>query len=242
MKSSNAMATTCPSNPIRKEYLAYLMALALLSVLYSVARAGEPEPHALSSVANGQAAIAAGSPAAVIEETVQQVLDRLNADDSPDARRSDELYALVTDIVVPHLDIPRIARIVLGKHARRVDAAALDEFTGEFQTLLVRTYATSLRAYQGGRIDVTQAGQAPHKDRATVNMRIHRADGAPIEISFLAHNRRGPWLVYDIRIEGISLVTNYRSEFSAILRGEDIEGLIRTLKNRNRQAQITASR
>jgi phospholipid transport system substrate-binding protein len=72
-------------------------------------------------------------------------------------------------------------------------------------------------------------------------MRIHRADGAPIKISFLAHNRRGTWLVYDIRIEGISLVTNYRSEFSAILRSEDVEGLIRTLKNRNRQAQVTAS-
>jgi phospholipid transport system substrate-binding protein len=225
-----------------KNYLTYLMALTLLSVLHGVARAGEPPAQALSNVANGQAASRAGSPAAVIEQTVQQLLGRLNADDAPDARRSDELYALVTDIVVPHLDIPRIARIVLGKHARRVDAAALDEFTGEFRTLLVRTYATSLMAYQGGRIDVTQAGQEPRKDRATVNMRIHRAGSAPIEISFLAHNRSGPWLVYDIRIEGISLVTNYRSEFSAILRNEDIEGLIKTLKNRNRQVQVTASR
>jgi phospholipid transport system substrate-binding protein len=227
---------------MRKDYLTYMMVLALLSVLHGVARAGEPQPHALSNVANSQAAIEASSPTAVIEETVQQVLDRLNADDAPDARQSDELYALVTDVVVPHLDMPRIARIVLGKHARRVDGAALDEFTGEFRTLLVRTYATSLMAYQGGRIEVTQAGQAPRKGSATVNMRIYRANGAPIEISFLTHNRRGPWLVYDIRIEGISLVTNYRSEFSAILRSGDVEGLIRTLKNRNRQAQVTASR
>jgi phospholipid transport system substrate-binding protein len=241
MNSSNAMATTCPSNPRRKDYLAYLLAFAVLSILYGVARAGQPQPHDLGNAANGQAAAEADTPAAIIEETVKQVLGRLNAHDA-DVRRSDELYAMVTDIVVPHLDIPRIARIVLGKHARRVDAAALDEFTDEFRTLLVRTYATSLRAYQGGRIDVTQVGQASSKDRATVNMRIYRTDGAPIEISFLAHNRRGPWLVYDIRIEGISLVTNYRSEFSAILRRKDVEGLIRTLKNRNRQIQVTASR
>lgn len=227
---------------MRTDHLTYLMALALLPLLHGVARAAEPQPHAVSNVANGQAAIEASSPAAVIEETVQQVLGRLNADDAPDARRSDELYALVTDIVVPHLDMPRIARIVLGKHARRVDSAALDEFTGEFRTLLVRTYATSLMAYQGGRIDVSQAAQAPRKGTATINVRIYHADGAPIEISFLAHNRRGPWLVYDIRIEGISLVTNYRSEFSAILRSDGVEGLIRTLKNRNRQAQVTASR
>jgi len=225
-----------------KNYPTYLIALTLLSILHGVARAGEPPAQALSNVANGQAASQAGSPAAVIEQTVQQVLGRLNADDAPDARRNDELYALVTDIVVPHLDIPRIARIVLGKHARRVDAAALDEFTGEFRTLLVRTYATSLMAYQGERIDVSQSAQRSARGTATVDLRVYRADGAPIEISFLTHNRSGPWLVYDIRIEGISLVTNYRSEFSTILRSQGVEGLITTLKNRNRQALMAANR
>jgi phospholipid transport system substrate-binding protein len=229
---------------MRKDYLAYLMALAVLSLLHGAARASESQPrqHGASSLANRPPAIENSSPAALIEETVHQLLGRLNADDGAPGSRGDRLYALVTDIVVPHLDMPRIARIVLGKHARRVDADALDEFTGEFRRLLVRTYASSLMAYEGGRIDVSQAAQASRKGRATVNMRIYRADGAPIEISFLAHNRRGPWLVYDIRIEGISLVTNYRSEFSAIMRSEGVEGLIQTLKNRNRQAQVTASR
>ena len=227
---------------MRKDYLTYLMALALLSLLNGVAGAAEPQPNAVSELANGQPAIEARSAAAVIEDTVQQVLEQLHADEAPDARRTDEIYALVTDTVVPHLDMPRIARVVLGKHARRVDAGALDEFTGEFRTLLVRTYATSLMAFQGGRIDVSQAEQTPRKSTATINMKIYRAGGAPIQISFLAHNRRGPWLVYDIRIEGISLVTNYRSEFSAILRSNGVEGLIKTLKNRNRQAQVTASR
>ena len=216
---------------MRTEYLPYLLALALLSLLHVAAAAGESRTQTQQGM----------SPAALIEDTVEQLLVRLN-DDAPTAERSERLYALVNDLVVPHLDMPRIAHIVLGKHARRVDAADLETFTGEFQTLLVRTYTSSLMAYQGERVDVSQAAAVSARGTATVDLRVYRADGAPIEISFLTHNRRGPWLVYDIRIEGISLVGNYRSEFSSILRNQGVEALITRLKNRNRQSQLTAQR
>ena len=227
---------------MRKDYLPYFIALSLLSLLHVAAAASEiPARGENASVVSGAAAEST-SPAALIGDTVQQLIDRLDGDAGSGRGGPEQLYALVSDTVVPHLDMPRIARIVLGKHARKVGAAELDEFTGEFQTLLVRTYATSLMAYHGERIDVSPAAQPSAKGTATVDLRVHRADGAPIELSFLAHNRSGPWLVYDIRIEGISLVSNYRSEFSAILRNQGIEGLIRTLENRNRQAQLTANR
>lgn len=216
---------------MRSEYLPYLLALALLSLLHVTAAAGESRNQTEQGM----------SPAALIEDTVEQLLVRLN-DDAATTARSERLYELVNDLVVPHLDMPRIAHIVLGKHARRVDAADLEAFTGEFQTLLVRTYTSSLMAYQGERVDVSQAAAVSARGTATVDLRVYRADGAPIEISFLTHNRRGPWLVYDIRIEGISLVGNYRSEFSSILRNQGVEALITSLKNRNRQSQLTAQR
>ena len=216
---------------MRTEYLPYLLALALLSLLHVAAAAGESRTQTEQGM----------SPAALIEDTVEQLLVRLN-DDAATTERSERLYELVNDLVVPHLDMPRIAHIVLGKHARRVDAADLETFTGEFQTLLVRTYTSSLMAYQGECVDVSQAAPVSARGTATVDLRVYRADGAPIEISFLTHNRRGPWLVYDIRIEGISLVGNYRSEFSSILRNQGVEALITRLKNRNRQSQLTAQR
>ena len=216
---------------MRTEYLPYLLALALLSLLHVTAAAGESRTQTERGM----------SPAALIEDTVEQLLVRLN-DDAATTERSERLYELVNDLVVPHLDMPRIAHIVLGKHARRVDAADLETFTGEFQTLLVRTYTSSLMAYQGERVDVSQAAAVSARGTATVDLRVYRADGAPIEISFLTHNRRGPWLVYDIRIEGISLVGNYRSEFSSILRNQGVEALITRLKNRNRESQLTAQR
>jgi phospholipid transport system substrate-binding protein len=227
---------------MRKDYLPYLLALSLLSLLHVAASAGEIQTrHDNASAVSGAAADGA-SPAALIETTVQRLMDQMDGGAESASSEPEQLYALVNDTVVPHLDMPRIARIVLGKHARKVGAAELDEFTGEFQTLLVRTYATSLMAYQGERIDVSQAAPASAKGTATVDLRVHRADGAPIELSFLTHNRSGPWLVYDIRIEGISLVTNYRSEFSTVLRSQGVEGLITTLKNRNRQALMAANR
>jgi phospholipid transport system substrate-binding protein len=227
---------------MRKDYLPYFIALSLLSLLHVAAAASEiPARCEKASVVSGAAAEST-SPAALIGDTVQQLIDRLDGDAGSGRGGPEQLYALVSDTVVPHLDMPRIARIVLGKHARKVGAAELDEFTGEFQTLLVRTYATSLMAYHGERIDVSPAAQPSAKGTATVDLRVHRADGAPIELSFLAHNRSGPWLVYDIRIEGISLVGNYRSEFSSILRNQGVEALITSLKNRNRQSQLTAQR
>lgn len=226
---------------MRFDYLPYLLALALLSLLNATARAADYSAHSGVGRTAAVAAADEASPAALIEDTVEELLGRMKADTGADADRGAQVYALVTDIVVPHLDMTRIARIVLGKHSRRVDAGDLSEFTGEFRTLLVRTYATSLLAYQGGRIEVSRAARTPGKGTATVDVRVHRPEGAPVELSFLAHNRSGPWLVYDIRIEGVSLVSNYRSEFATILRSQGMGGLIKTLRNRNRQAQLAAS-
>jgi phospholipid transport system substrate-binding protein len=206
-----------------KEYLPYLLALSLLMLLQSVVGASEALP-------SGNA----DSPTALIQGTVDQLLGRLERGTDGVNDNPERLYALVNDIVVPHLDMPRIARIVLGKYARQVDAAGLAAFAQEFQSLLVRTYATSLQAYSGEKIDVMPAKQASN-GTASVQMTVHRAGAAPIAISFLTHNKTGSWLVYDIRIEGISLVTNYRSEFTTILGNSGFEALLNQLKSRNRQ-------
>ena len=116
-----------------KEYLPYLIALSFLMLLHSIAAASGslPAPDNVDS------------PTALIQGTVDQLLVRLESDTDSASDSPERLYALVNDVVVPHLDMPRIARIVLGKYARRVDADELAAFTQEFQTLLVRTYATS---------------------------------------------------------------------------------------------------
>ncbi len=224
------------------DYLPYLLALSLLMLLHATAGAEESGTGAAlgSSVNLVTAEVAPESAAAVIADTVGQVLSRLGPEEAHVEGDPHRVYALVNEIVVPHLDMSRMARIVLGKHARNADPAAFAEFTREFQVLLVRTYATSLMAYGGEAIDVGETTRAARKGTASVRLKIHRADEAPIDISFRTHNKSGPWLVYDIQIEGISLVSNYRSEFSSIVRKQGIEALISDLKRRNQRAQTVS--
>lgn len=212
-----------------KEHLPFLLALSFLMLLHSIAGLSDTVP------APGNT----DSPSALIQGTVDQLLDHLGSGTDSAGGNPERLYDLVNDIVLPHLDMPRIARMVLGKYARQVDAAELAAFTEEFQILLVRTYATSLQAYAGEKIDVLPA-QRSENGTASVQMNVHRAGAAPIAISFLTHNKTGPWLVYDIRIEGISLVTNYRSEFTTIFGNRGFAVLMDQLKSRIRQPQLAA--
>jgi len=210
-----------------KEYLPYLLALSFLVLVHTVAGAND-----LTAAPGDE-----DSPTTLIRGTVEELLSRLEAGTTGASDSPERLYALVNDIVVPHLDMPRIARIVLGKYARRADAEELAAFTREFQKLLVRTYATSLNAYTGEKIDVLPAKRSDN-GTASVQMNVRRAGAAPIAITFLTHNKSGPWLVYDIRIEGISLVANYRSEFTSILAASSFENLMRQLQNRNGHPQL----
>lgn len=224
------------------DYLPYILSLFLLMLLHTTAGAAEPQTDLAqaSAVTVVTAGATPDSPAAVIADTVGQVLSQLESPTDQAPSDPDRVYALVNEFVVPHLDMSRIARIVLGKHVRSTDPATFAEFTREFQVLLVRTYATSLMAYGGENIDVAETAKGKRKGTASVRMKIHRIDEAPIDISFRTHNKSGPWLVYDIQIEGISLVSNYRSEFSSIVRNQGIQALIADLKRRN-QLALTAS-
>jgi len=212
-----------------KDYLPYLAALSVLMLLHTVAGAGET-----TSVPD-----AADSPSTLIQSTVDRLLEQLENSHATRGDKPEQLYALVNEIVVPHLDMSRIARIVLGKYVRRIDAAEFAAFKSEFQILLVRTYATSLAGYSGGEIHVMPAKLADN-GTAAVQMNVHGSGTQPVVITFLTHKRNGPWLVYDIRIEGISLVTNYRSEFAGVLANTDFEGLMAKLRARNSQQQLAA--
>jgi phospholipid transport system substrate-binding protein len=121
-----------------------------------------------------------------------------------------------------------------------VDKAQLAAFTDEFQALLVKTYASSLQRISGKDLDVKPAKYAKN-GTASVQMNVERPDERPVTVTFLTHDRNGPWLVYDIRIEGISLVTNYRSEFANLMAQGGFDGLMEKLRSRNRQSRLAAN-
>lgn len=208
-----------------RDYLPYFAALSILLLLHGFAMAGEsPLPPTDRQ-----------TPTALIKETADHLLDELGNEYD-----NSRLIALVDKTVVPHLDMPRIAKIVLGKYSRRVDKAQFAAFTDEFQALLVKTYASSLQRISGKDIQIMPAKYASN-GTASVQMNVVRADERPVKVTFVTHNRNGPWLVYDIRIEGISLVTNYRSEFANLIAQGGFDSLMEQLRSRNRQPKLAAN-
>lgn len=180
-------------------------------------------------------ASAADDPAAVVRATAERVLDSLRADR---ARYRDDhaLFGLVREVVFPRLDRERTAQWVLGANWRTATPAQREQFIAEFSDLLLRTYGTALRQYDSETLNYLPAQAPAGADRVTVRTEIVRPDGPKVSVDYLLTNRSGEWKVYDVIIENVSLVVTYRSEYSAIIKRDGMDGLLKQLADRNRSA------
>jgi len=178
---------------------------------------------------------AADDPATVVRNTAERVLDSLRSDR---ARYQDDhaLFQLVREVVFPRLDRERTAQWVLGAHWRTATPAQREQFIAEFSDLLLRTYGTALRQYDSEKLNYLPAQAPAGADRVTVRTEIIRPDGPKVSVDYLLTNRSGEWKVYDVIIENVSLVVTYRSEYSAIIKRDGMDGLLKQLADRNRSA------
>ncbi|MDX1606821.1 MAG: ABC transporter substrate-binding protein [Candidatus Competibacterales bacterium] len=169
----------------------------------------------------------------MVRDTAQQMLEALEANKAELEQDTSRLYELVREIVLPHFDFTTIARWVMGRHWRTASAEQRQAFTEAFRTLLVRTYAKALLEYSDQTL-VYQPLQAPaDTEEVTVRSEIRRSSGPAIPIHYELHYRDGAWKVYDVAIDGVSLVTNYRSSLGSQIDREGIDSVIQRLRERN---------
>jgi phospholipid transport system substrate-binding protein len=144
----------------------------------------------------------------------------------------------IEELIVPHIDQVAMSKLALGKHWRTATPEQRDEFVKEFKNLLIRTYKTSLVGYNDQTVDMLPFRPSEQPDKlATVRSSIKRAGGPPIPINYsLRFKPEDGWKVYDIVVEGVSLVTNYRSTFDREIATGGIEKLLVSMKNRNLEA------
>lgn len=151
----------------------------------------------------------------------------------------ERLYSLVDGVLLPHADLEKMSQWVLGKYWRQADAAQRRDFEQQFWQLLVRTYATAIQTVAPENIHYLPTRDAGRADRAVVRTEIRQPGEAAIAIDYPMYRKLDRWLVYDVRVEGVSLVTNYRTTFADEIRGRGVPGLIAALKRQN-QASMTA--
>ena len=173
------------------------------------------------------------NPEAIVRETSDRMLAMLKEQHAVIKAEPDRLYGLIDDIVLPHFDFVRMARWVLGKHWRKASPEQQQQFVDEFRTLLVRTYGTALLDYTELTIHYLPLRMAAGSEDVTVRTEVVKPGGVPIPISYSMFRRADGWKVYDVAIDGISLVSNYRSSFSTEIKDQGMDKLIQRLVERN---------
>jgi phospholipid transport system substrate-binding protein len=178
-----------------------------------------------------QAAYAEQAPDALVKQTSQEIIDVLKQDKELAAGSQERLLQVVESKILPHFDFERMTRLTVGKHWKGASAEQKEALQREFKNLLIRTYSTAFTGYQNQSVEVKPM-RAPPKDSATVQTLITQPGGQPIEVNYDLGKTPNGWKVYDVAIEGVSLVTNYRSTFATEIQQGGIDGLIKALKEK----------
>ncbi|MCP3688367.1 MAG: ABC transporter substrate-binding protein [Gammaproteobacteria bacterium] len=174
-------------------------------------------------------------PELLIKATADRVLNEIRVNSASYREDPRQLYGLVNEIVLPHFDFLAMTDMALGRYKNKVNAAQRSLITDEFKALLVRTYGKALLEYNDQVITYLPMEGTEADGDVTVRTEIEQAGGFPIPLNYrLKHNDDG-WKVYDISVDDISLVTNYRSSFARQIRKNGVEGLVEVLRTRNQE-------
>lgn len=174
-------------------------------------------------------------PDVLVRNTSKEVLDIIKKDKEIQTGDRKKLLDLVETKILPHFNFTRITRLAVGKNWRTATPEQQQALVKEFRTLLVRTYSTALTSYKDQTYEVKTADVKG--DDASVKVEINQPGGQPIIIDYSLEKTQQGWKVYDVIVAGISLVTNYRSTFNNEINRSGIDGLIKTLMDKNEKLE-----
>lgn len=182
-------------------------------------------------------------PQPLLEKRIHELLVQLR--DNSDAIRKDQAvaYRISDELIVPIIDFPRVARLVIGKYWRDASEQQREQLTREIRDLLVRSYVAAMSSYiddlvsQSNMIDFQPSHYQPGDRKASVRANIALGGRPPAEVQYQLYYT-GQWKIYDILIEGISLALTYRTTFGEQIKREGIDNLIAQLAERNRRGEV----
>jgi len=176
-------------------------------------------------------------PDQIARVTTDKIIELLKQNKNAYEKDHKKLYAMVDEHVLPHFDFRAMSRTVLGRYWRQASEDQRQRFVSEFRDLLVRTYATALLKYNNEQIVYLPFRMDPGDRIAMVRSEVRRTDGGPpIAINYSFYHTDTGWKVYDVTIEGASLVTTYQSTYAEQVRRDGLDALIASLVKDNQAA------
>ena len=173
------------------------------------------------------------APDALVRRSTNEILTAIKADKDLQAGNQQKIEKLAEDKVLPYFNFVRMTQLAVGRNWRDASDAQKKSLIDEFRRLLVRTYSTSLTQYRDQTIEVKPLKIAGADTEVIVKTQVNQPGGQPIPIDYSLEKAKDGWKVYDVLIDGVSLVTNYRSSFNTEIQKSGIDGLIKSLVDRN---------
>ncbi len=180
------------------------------------------------AVCNAGAMAASTDPEQMMRDATDKILARLEA--SPELRKDqDKLIDLIEKEVFPLVDFERASRLTLGEHWSGASASQQQRFVKEMRILLACTYSAAFASYTGQKVQYLQPRWSEDGDHVEVRVHITQEGQPPVPVNYRLQKTGDGWKIYDMVVEGVSLVLNYRSTFNDKLRNEDLDALIADL-------------
>ncbi|MBL8390871.1 MAG: ABC transporter substrate-binding protein [Candidatus Accumulibacter sp.] len=181
------------------------------------------------------------APDALVRKVTDDVLTVVRQDREIRSGNTSKAIELVETKVLPYFNFQRMTALAVGRDWNKATPEQKTRLAEEFKTLLVRTYANALTSYKDQRIVYKPTKLPPDDSSVVVRTEVVQPGSQAVQIDYELSKQGDVWQVYDVRVAGVSLVTNYRDTFSQEVRSNGIDGLIAMLGKRNRELQARKS-
>jgi phospholipid transport system substrate-binding protein len=177
------------------------------------------------------------APDVLVKSITQDVISVIKQDKDIQTGNAKKLADLVDSKVLPHFNFSRMAQLAVAVNWRKASPEQQKALTHEFRTLLVRTYSTALSSYRDQIIEYKPLRARAEDTEVTVKSEVKQKGAQAVTIDYDMEKTPAGWKVFDVKVGGVSLITTYKEDFANQVREAGLEGLIRTLAAKNRQAE-----
>ena len=166
----------------------------------------------------------------LVEQTASKMISTLENRRAEVERKPQLINELVDSILAPHFDFEQMTRLAVGRAWRDASSEQQEALIEHFRNLLVRTYAKSIMKYSGQDIVYESARPGTRSGTVVVPTEVRESGSSAIPIDYNMLERGDSWKVYDVVIDGVSMISNYRSQFRSTIARSGIDGLIEQLR------------
>ncbi|HEV8257852.1 MAG TPA: ABC transporter substrate-binding protein [Casimicrobiaceae bacterium] len=174
------------------------------------------------------------APDALVKRVAEDVLASIRSDKDLQSGNPAKVKQLIESKLAPHFDFARMTALAMGKNWRAATPEQQKQLTEQFKTLLVRTYSGALTNYRDNTMNYKPLRANAGDTDVIVRTEVARPGQAPVPIDYSMEKTPEGWKAYDVIVAGVSLVTNYRDEFNDVIKSSGVDGLIKTLADKNK--------